>query len=66
MERAETEVKALALSHEEELRRFEALKGMGVDLTKYMCTLADRQPDQHIRIDSAAQPAVHVELAKKK
>ena len=66
MERAETESKALALAHDEELRRFEALKGMGVDLTKYMCTVGDRQPDQHIRIDSVEQPAVHVELAKKK
>jgi len=66
MEKTEAEVKAAALKNDEELRRYEALKRMGVDLTKYMCTVGDRQPDQHIRIDSAGPPTVHMEMAKKR
>jgi len=65
MEAAETDVKALALKHSEELRKFGSLKEMGVDLTKYLCTVGDRLPDQHIRIDSATPTAVHMEMAKK-
>jgi len=63
VEVAEAESKAEALKHDEELRRFEALKQMGVDLTKYLCTVGDR-PDQHIRIDAATPPALHMEMPK--
>jgi len=65
VEGAETEAKALLLKHDEELRRFQALKEMGVDLTKYMCTVGDRQPDQHIRIDAANPTAVHMEMPRR-
>ena len=36
---------------------------MGVDLTMYLCTVGDR-PDQHIRIDAATPPALHMEMPK--
>jgi len=64
VEEAEAGVKAEALKHDEELRRYQALKEMGVDLTKYMCTVGDRLPDQHIRIDSATPTALHMEVPK--
>jgi len=64
MESAETDVKAQRMKHDEELRRYEGLKAMGVDLTKYLCTVADQPPDQHIRIDSATPPALHMEMKK--
>jgi len=64
VEEAEAAVKAQGMKHDEELRRYEALKEMGVDLTKYMCTVGDRLPDQHIRIDSATPTALHMEVPK--
>lgn len=65
VEAEQTGVTALQMQHDEELRRFGALKEMGVDLTKYMCVVGDRQPDQHIRIDSANPTAVHMEMGGK-
>jgi len=64
MESTEAQVKALQLKHDEELRRLQTLKGMDVDLTKVLCTVGDRVPDQHIRIDSATPTALHMEVAK--
>lgn len=37
-----------------------------MDLTKYMCTVGEREPDQHIRIDSANPTTVHMDVSKKK
>jgi len=65
VEQAEVAVAAEKLRHDEELRRYRELQEMGVDLTKYMCTVGDRQPDQHIRIDAAQPTAVHMEMAPK-
>ena len=58
--RRDAELAHLNAKHEAEAKRHGALKGLGVDLTKYLVALAAAKPDQHLRIDSAAAPAVHV------
>ena len=44
------------------------MKAMGVDLTKYLCSLNEARPDQHLRIDSgsAGTPALHLQLPHNK
>ena len=66
LELAEVGVKSATLQHDEELRRYEAMKEMGVDLTKYLCTVGERQPDQHIRIDGSSAPTLHMEVPASK
>ena len=56
---AQTAQKAV---NEEELRRLGLLKQMGVDLTKYMCVAAQSKPDQHLRIDGADGPQLHLAM----
>lgn len=63
VEVAEAEVKAEVLKNDEQLRRFQALKDLGVDLTKVLTHVL---PDQHIRIDSETPTAVHMEIPKGK
>jgi len=67
MESVETQMKALTMTNDEELRRYQELANLGVDLTKYMCIVGERQPDQHIRIDGANganPPTLHMEVRK--
>merc|ERR1719152_38948 len=54
----------LAAEAEAELKRYEGLKAMGVDLTSYLVALAQQQPDQHIKLDAggAGVPTVHLEV----
>jgi len=56
----------LAQQREQELKKFEALNALGVDLSAYLCALATARPDQHLRIESAGMnpPAVHLDLPK--
>lgn len=48
--------------NEEEARRLAALKGMGVELTKYLVAVAQPAPDKHLRIDSVSSPALHLDM----
>jgi len=41
-------------ANEEDVRKFESLKELGVDLTKYLCVTASSTPNQHVRIDSSS------------
>jgi len=59
------EAVAMASRHETEVGRLRALKEMGVDLTQYLCAMAVVRPDQHLKIDTAVAPNVHVELPKR-
>lgn len=58
-------LKILKEQNDEELRRAAALQQLGVDLTKLLCVSADRQPSQHVRIDSATPTNVHLALEDK-
>lgn len=65
-----TEVASARLQAEAdaELRRYEGLKQMGVDLTAYLVASAQAVPDQHIKLDSGAganPPTVHLEVPAK-
>ena len=67
--RREKEVNALKIQHltaerESEVKKYEALQAMGVDLTAYLCALNSTRPDQHLRIDGASAPTVHIDLPK--
>ncbi len=68
----EREAQKLAMTkdlHDEEARMYAALKGMGVDLTKYLCTksAAMVRPDHHVRVDAPAAdggnpPSLHFQM----
>jgi len=61
-EREKMEQAALKARNDEELRRHTELKRMGVDLTQYMCILAQAKPDAHVRVDAGGStPALHFE-----
>merc|ERR1719159_846280 len=67
-ESAELQAKQLATEREGEVKKCEALRELGVDLTQYLCAQAAIRPDQHLKIEhatGAAPPAVHVELPRK-
>ena len=40
----------------EELRRADALKAMGVDLTQHMVAVESAKPDRHVRVESSVAP----------
>jgi hypothetical protein len=63
-ERMAIETEAAQKREEAERERYQAMKTMGVDLTKYLCSLNEARPDQHLRIDSGAAgaPALHLQL----
>jgi hypothetical protein len=65
-ERSELAEWRMRAERESEVKKCEALKELGVDLTAYLCAQAALKPDQNIKIDStgAAPPAVHLELHK--
>merc|ERR1712146_356865 len=63
-ELAQLEVEKLKAMHDQEIRRNQAFKELDVDLTKFLCALAESKPDQHLRIDANA-PALHVEMPNK-
>jgi len=63
-EAAEAKLMMQRQQNDEEIRRANALKDLDVDLTKLLCVSADRQPNQHVRIDSAMPTNVHLEVAK--
>lgn len=65
---AELQARTMSGEREGEVKKCEALKELGVDLTAYLCALATVKPDQHIRVDAggAAPPAVHLELPRKR
>jgi len=63
-EAAEARLQILVQQNDEELRRAASLKQLGVDLTKLLCVSADRQPSQHVRIDSATPTNVHLDVSK--
>jgi len=63
----EVRVTRAAAEHAAELRKYEGLKNMGVDLTSYLVALATATPDQHIKLDAgggANPPIVHLELPR--
>jgi len=67
--RREKEINALKIQQltaerESETKKYEALQAMGVDLTAYLCALNTTRPDQHLRIDGASAPTVHIDLPK--
>jgi len=55
-----------AAARAEELKMYEGLTKLQVDLTQYLCALAEKKPDQHLKIDTGAgngaQTAFHLEL----
>lgn len=68
---AETEesmLEAQRAKNDEELRRFAAVKDLGVDMTQYLCALSQTQPDHmtHIRLDAekGMNPALHLDVGK--
>merc|ERR1719235_2951826 len=70
-ERERAALEALRAKNEEELRFNESLSKLGVELTQYLCVKEQRQPDHHIKVESAgngagassaAAPAVHLEV----
>ena len=64
-EAAEIAAQQRAAEHAQQLKTYEGLKGMGVDLTQYLIANAAVRPDQHIRFDAGAvPPTVHVELPR--
>merc|ERR1719486_645973 len=67
-ESAELRAQQLSAQRKGEVKKCEALKDLGVDLTAYLCALAAERPDQHLKIDAtgAAPPAVHLELPRKR
>ena len=66
-EREQAALEATRAKNEEELRVNQELKTLGVDLTQYLCVSAQKEPDQHIRVDSGAAPtALHLEVPRRK
>lgn len=73
-ERERARLDGLRQRIDEELRFNEALKALGVDLTTYLCTREQKEPDHHIRLDGggaagagpggAAPAQLHLELRK--
>merc|ERR1711939_1189177 len=61
-ELAELELKKTTAANDEESRRLGALKTLGVDLTKYVVSVAAPPPDKHLRIESATNPALHLDM----
>ena len=61
-EKAAIAAEQLRATTDEQLRRAEGLKGMGVDLTKYLCAVEMTKPDKHIRVDAGAAPALHFDV----
>jgi len=61
-EKADAAMKRVSAENDEDARRLEALKTLGVDLTKYLCCQNMPVPDRHLRIDSSAAPSVQVGL----
>ena len=49
-------------ANEEEVRRVESLKELGVDLTKYLVAVASSKPHQHVRIDSSSDTSTQLLL----
>jgi len=64
-ETAEEQLRLLEARNNEDVRRAAKLKELGVDLTKLLCTMGDRLPDKHVRIDSATPTAVHLDMTRK-
>lgn len=55
----------LAIEAEAELRKFEGMKQLGVDLTQYLVAQATERPDHHIKLDhagGAGAPNLHLEM----
>jgi len=52
--------------NEEEQRFCEGLKQLEVDLTQYLCVRDQKEPDHHIKVDGAAAPSLHLEVARKR
>jgi len=50
-EKESARLEALRKRIDEELRFNEALQGLGVDLTQYLCIRGEKEPDHHIRLD---------------
>merc|ERR1719240_1723424 len=75
-EKESAQLEALRKRIDEELRFNEALQGLGVDLTQYLCIRGEKEPDHHIRLDhgpggtggagtSTSTPAqLHLKLGK--
>lgn len=66
-ERNALELRQATKAHDEELRRYGALKELGVELTQYLCITGAKEPDSHVRIDSGAAgaaPQVHLEMPR--
>ena len=61
-EKAALDAELQRAATDEQLRRAEGLKGMGVDLTKYLCAVEMQKPDKHIRVDAGAAPALHFDV----
>ena len=55
-QKEEAELRALDLERSRlgEIAKLEGMKGLGVDLTAYLCALATKPPDQHLKIDTTA------------
>lgn len=64
-ELGELRVQRVAAEHTEELKKYDGLKTMGVDLTQYLVALAAVTPDQHIKLDAGQNPpTVHLEIPR--
>ena len=61
-ELAAATLKSKTAENDEETRRLGALKTLGVDLTKYLVSVAAPPPDKHLRIESATNPALHLDM----
>lgn len=61
---AEQSLRNMKEEHDIELKRLAALKELGVDLTKLMCSQYPTLPDSHIRVDcdSKQAPTLHLKL----
>jgi len=63
-ERERTALDAQRRKNDEQLRFNESLQKLGVDLTQYLCVTAQRPPDQHIKVEGAAPPSLHLEVPR--
>merc|ERR1712224_69299 len=65
-EKAEIDLANVKARREEELKKMEGLKQLGVDLNPYLCALASVKPDQHLKIDANGPnpPTLHLELPR--
>lgn len=61
---AHAQLRQLAARQEQELVHHSKLAELGVDMTRYLCALHERRPDQHLRIDGTSSPSVQLELKK--